>query len=149
MLHREIPVARPKLLDHELDPVHRCPPRRGPAAAPVDQTLRPLRLVAIAQPPELPLAHPQKLRRLHTAQPARPIPRQPLQQPRHPYLGSHPDPPVLNTPWKRSRNRTDRLLPTPDISSATDSPPTGSTQRAVSDGLRGLMAWRRFSGWAV
>jgi hypothetical protein len=34
----------------------------------------------------------------------------------HPYLGPHPDPPVWNNP----KNRTDRLLPNPDISSATD-----------------------------
>src|SRR5271165_3892008 len=64
----------------------------------------------------MPLADPQQLSRLDTAQPPAPISLQCLHIPCHPYLGLHPDPPV----WNLSKNRTDRLLPNPDISSATD-----------------------------
>src|SRR6516162_3404569 len=77
---------------------------------------RPVRLVAVAKTPEVSLADPQQLCRLLATQSPRPITLQPFDIPRHPYLGSHPDPPVC----KPSKNRTDRLLPNPDISSATD-----------------------------
>jgi len=116
VLDREIPVAGPILLHHEFDAIHRRPPTRSPPAPSINQTLRPLRLVAVAQPTEMPLAYPQQLGRLHTAQPPASISLQCLHIPRHPYLGPHPDPPVWNSP----KNRTDRLLPNPDISSATD-----------------------------
>ena len=62
------------------------------------------------------LADPEQLCRLLATQSPRSITLQPFDIPRHPYLGSHPDPPVC----KPSKNRTDRLLPNPVISSATD-----------------------------
>src|SRR6201993_2307153 len=69
MLDREVPVPGPILLHDKFDPVHRRPPPGSPPAPPVDQTLRPLRIVAVAQPAEMPLADPQQLGRLYTAQP--------------------------------------------------------------------------------
>src|SRR5207248_10266914 len=78
--------------------------------------LRPVRLVPLAQPAKMPLADPHKLRGLHAAQSPASIPLQRLHIARHSHLGSHPDPPV----WNISKNRTDRLLPNPDIPSATD-----------------------------
>src|SRR5271165_2883557 len=122
MLHREVPVACPILLHHKLDPVHRRPPPRGAPAPAIDQALCAFCLVPVAQPAEVPLADPEQLGRLDTAQPPAPMPLQCLQIPRHPYLRSYPDPPV----WKTSKNRTDRLLPNPDISSATDNVKVGS-----------------------
>src|SRR5215467_2248010 len=132
VLHREIPVACPVLLDDELDLVHRRAPPRYPAAPPIDQPFRPLRLVAVAKTPKVPLADPQQRRRLPTTQSSRAIALQSLDIPRHPYLGSHPDLPA----WNSSKNRTDRLLPGPDISSATDTIDTPSlTREKVSVGL--------------
>jgi hypothetical protein len=116
VLHRKVPIACPVLLDDKLDLVHRRPPPGNPTAATIDQTFRPVRLVAVAKTPEVSLADRQQLCRLLATQSPRSITLQPFDIPRHPYLGSHPDPPV----WKPSKNRTDRLLPNPDISSATD-----------------------------
>jgi hypothetical protein len=58
MLHGEVPVPRPILLHHKLDPIHRRPPPRGSLAPPVDQALRTLRIVPVAQPTEMPHANP-------------------------------------------------------------------------------------------
>src|SRR4029077_12319367 len=116
MLDRKVPVPRAILLHDKLDPVHRRPPPRRAPAPSIDQALRPFRLVPVAQPAEMPLADPQQLGCLDAAQPPTPIPLQRLHIPCHPYLGLHPDPPI----WNPSKNRTDRLLPNPDISSATD-----------------------------
>ena len=58
MLDREVPVPRAILLHDKRDPVHRRPPPRGAPEPPVNQTFRPLRLVAVAQPAEVPLADP-------------------------------------------------------------------------------------------
>src|SRR6516164_2450789 len=116
VLHRKVPIACPVLLDDKLDLVHRRLPPGNPTAATIDQTFRAVRLVAVAKTPEVSLADPQQLCRLLATQSPRSITLQPFDIPRHPYLGSHPDPPV----WKPSKNRTDRLLPNPDISSATD-----------------------------
>jgi hypothetical protein len=100
MLHREVEIARAILLHHELDPVHCRPPSRSTPAAPVDQPFRSFRLVAVPKPPEMPFADPQQLRRLHATQSPCAIPRNPIQIPRHPYLGSHPDLPAFGTPPK-------------------------------------------------
>jgi hypothetical protein len=113
VLHREVEVARAELLQHPLDAVDRHPPARDPAAPPVDQPLRPFGLVAIAQAAEVPLAHPQHLRRFQAAQRPAPPSADRLDDPRHPYLRQHPTPPARP-------NRTDRVLRNPDIPRATD-----------------------------
>src|SRR5271166_2518718 len=115
MAHRKVPIARPALLGDELDLVHRRSPPRCPAATPINQSFRHFRLITGAKTPEVSLADPQQLRRLPAAQAARTMTLPPFDTPRHPNLGSHSDPPV----WSPSKNRTDRLLPIPDISSAT------------------------------
>src|SRR5215467_3046203 len=116
VLHREIPVACPVLLDDELDLVHRRAPPRYAAAPPIDQPFRPLRLVAVAKTPEVPLADPQQLRRLPATQPSRTITLQSLDIPCHPYLGRIPIS-RLGTPPKTGQivcyqDRTYHLLPT-------------------------------------
>src|SRR5438874_2604673 len=116
VLDREVPIPRPILLDDKLDAVHRRAPPGGSPTSPINQALRPVGLVPLAQPAKMPLADPQKLRGLHAAQSPASIPLQRLNIARHSHLGSHPDPPV----WNISKNRTDRLLPNPDIPSATD-----------------------------
>src|SRR3954452_19638363 len=68
VLGREMEVAGGKLLNHPLDLVHARPPARCPPAPPVHDPLCPVRLIGIAQPAKVPLAHPQQLRRLHAAQ---------------------------------------------------------------------------------
>jgi hypothetical protein len=83
MLGREIPVARAVLLQDPFDPIDRHTPPRGTAAAPVEQALGARRLVAIAQAPEVPLAHPQRLRRLDAAQRPTPIASDRLDDPGH------------------------------------------------------------------
>ena len=113
VLDGEVEVARPVLLQQPLNPVDRHPPARDPAAPPVDQTFRPLRLVAVAQPAKVALAHPQHLRRLATAQCPAPPPTDRLNDPSHPNLRQHATSPIL-------LNRTDRELPNPDIPRATD-----------------------------
>ena len=72
----------------------------------------------------IPLADPQRLRRLATRSP-RTITFQPFDVPCHPYLGSHLGPAV----WSPSKNRVDRLLPYPNISPATRMWPAGSLRR--------------------
>ena len=116
VLHREVEVAGPVLLDHPFDPIRRHPAPGSPAAPTVDQPFRSFRLVALAQPAEMPLADPQKLRRLQAAQTSGSMPLQSLQIARHAHLRSHSDPPGLAA----FPNRTNRLLQKPDISSATD-----------------------------
>ncbi len=117
VLGREVEVARPVLLEHPLDLVCRRPPPRGPTPPPVHQPLRPLGLVGVTQAAKMPLADPQKLRRLHAAEPPGPIPRQSLQIPRHPHLRPHPDPPARPKGQTGQivcyENRTYRLLATP------------------------------------
>jgi hypothetical protein len=66
-------------------------------------------------PAKMPLTDPQKLHSLHKAQSPASIPLQRVHISRHSYLGSHPDP-RFGTPPKTGH----RLLPNPDIPSATD-----------------------------
>ena len=59
VLRRKIPIPRPVLFDDKLDLVRRRSPSRCSATTPIDQSLRPLRLVAVAKLPEMSLADPQ------------------------------------------------------------------------------------------
>src|SRR5207245_1066094 len=83
------PQRPDRLLDDELDPVHRRPPTRRAPTPPIHQAPHLFRLVPVARPAEMPLADPQELGLLNAAESPTPIPLQCLQTPRHPYLGSH------------------------------------------------------------
>ena len=113
VLDGEVEIARPVLLQQPFDPIDRHPPARHPAAPPIDQAFRPLRLVAIPEPPKVPLAHPQHLGCLATAQRPTPPPTDRLDDPSHPNLRLHTTSPILP-------NRTDRELRNPDIPRATN-----------------------------
>ena len=113
VLDGEVKVTRPVLLQQPLDPIDRHPPARDPAAPPIDQAFRPLGLVAIAQPPKVPLAHSQHFGCLATAQRPTPPPTDRLDDPSHPNLRQHATSPILP-------NRTDRELRNPDIPRATN-----------------------------
>src|SRR5215217_373314 len=113
VLGREIEVAGAECLDHPCDLVHPRPAARHAPAPPVHDPLCPVRLIGIAQPAKVPLAHPQQLRRLHAAQLPRLMQPNRIDDPGHSDLRQHAIPPV-NT-------RTDRVLPNPDISRVIDS----------------------------
>src|SRR3954454_7633373 len=91
---REIEVAGAKLLNHPLDLVHARPPARCPPAPPVHDPLCPVRLIGIAQPAKVPLAHPQQLRRLYAAQLLRLMQPNRIDDPGHSALRQHAIPPV-------------------------------------------------------
>lgn len=86
VLHVEVEVTAPVLLQHPLDPIHRRRPARCAVATPVDQTLRTLRFMTIPKPAKMPLRNPQYLRRLQTAQASVPVAPERLHNPGHPYL---------------------------------------------------------------
>src|SRR6185436_4881853 len=113
----EIEVAGAELLNHPRNLVDRCPPARGPPAPPVHDPLCPVRLIGVAQPAKVPLAHPQQLRRLHAAQLPRLMQPNRIDDPGHSDLRQHAIPPV--------NARTDRVLPNPDISRVTDTARAG------------------------
>src|SRR6185312_15229464 len=94
VLGREIEVAGAELLNHPRNLVDRCPPARGPPAPAVDDPLRPMRLIGVAQPAEMPLAHPQQLRRLHAAQLPRLMQPNRIDDPGHSDLRQHAIPPA-------------------------------------------------------
>src|SRR4051812_5293658 len=94
VLGGEIEVAGAKLLDHPLDLVPARPPARHAAAAPVHDPLCPVRLIGIAQPAKVSLAHAQQLRRLHAAQLPRLMQSNRIDDPGHSDLRQHAIPPV-------------------------------------------------------
>src|SRR5271169_4303119 len=109
---------------HLLLPVHRNSLARRLAKPPVQEASLALLIVPVAPAPKRPLAHPKQLRRLLLVQ-LRRFPTTPnIQKHRHahPLKGFRPAHP--NPPKRAQRYRTDRALPKPDISSATDSPAT-------------------------
>src|SRR4029079_15577654 len=108
----EIEVASAELLNHPRDLVHAGPAARGPPAPPVHNPLCPVRLISVAQPAKVPLAHAQQLRRLHAAQLLRLMQPNRIDDPGHSDLRQHGIPPV-NTP-------TDRVLRDPDIPRITN-----------------------------
>src|SRR5260370_6817172 len=75
----------------------------------------------------MPLADPQKLRRLDAAQSSTSMSLEPFQIARHAHLRSHPD-----SPGSVSSNRTNRLLRKPDMSCATNTSP-GGRLHAISE----------------
>src|ERR687884_467695 len=112
VLGREIEVARSGLLDDPLDAVHRRASGRSPPPAAVDDALCALSLVAVAQAAEVSLAEAQQFGRLLAAQFTSVPSSDRIDNPGHSNLRQHAIPPALN--------RTDRVLPNPDISRATD-----------------------------
>jgi len=59
VLHCKVPIARPVLFDDKLDLVRRRSASRCSPTTPIDQSLCPFRLVAVAKTPEVSLADPQ------------------------------------------------------------------------------------------
>src|ERR1700734_1841769 len=101
-------------------PVARTPPARSLAQPPIDKPGLAILLVTARPAPERPLAHSQKLRRLFLVQLRRFPAVQNVQKHRHahPLKGLRPAHP--NPPKKGRTYRTDRALPKPDISCASD-----------------------------
>src|SRR4051812_1994283 len=112
VLGREIEVAGAKLLDHPLDLVHARPPARGPPAPPVHDPLCPVRLIGIAQPAKVPLAHPQQLRCLHAAQLPRLMQPNRIDDPGHSDLRQHAIPPAQTGQIVCYETRTYLVSPT-------------------------------------
>src|SRR5829696_9048644 len=94
VLGREIEVAGAECLDHPCDLVHPRPAARHAPAPPVHDPLCPVRLIGIAQPAKVPLAHAQQLRRRHTAQLPRLMQPNRIDDPGHPDLRQHAIPPA-------------------------------------------------------
>src|SRR3954451_11305207 len=120
VLGREIEVAGAKLLNHPLDLVHARPPARRPPASAVHDTLCPVRLIGIAQPPKVPLAHPQQLRRLYAAQLLRLMQPNRIDDPGHSDLRQHAIPPAKTGQIVCYKTRTYLVSPTARL---TESPP--------------------------
>src|SRR4051794_631915 len=106
VLGREIEVAGAELLNHPPDLVARSPPARRPPASAVHNPLCPVRLIGIAQPAKLPLAHPQQLRCLHAAQLLRLMQPNRIDDPGHPDLRQHAISPVKTGQIVCSQTRT-------------------------------------------
>ena len=83
-----------------------------PSAPTVDQPILPALLESVAQAPETALAEPKKLSSFDTTQASRPMRTDRIQNSRHPNLRQHAT--------LRSKNRTNHVLPKPDISCARD-----------------------------
>src|SRR5919206_598657 len=89
---------------------------------------RALGVIAVTQTAEMALADAEQFRGLHAAQLTPVIAPDRIDNPGHSYLRQHAIPPALN--------RTDRVLPNPDISRATDS--TLSKPQCSSQAVCGL-----------
>src|SRR3954452_13638353 len=121
VLGREIEVAGAKLLDHPRDLVHARPPARHAAAPPVHDPLCPVRLIGIAQPAKMPLAHAQQLRRLHAAQLPRLMQPNRIDDPGHSDLRQHAIPPAQTGQIVGYETRTYLVSPT-RLADMVDSP---------------------------
>jgi hypothetical protein len=100
-----------------------------PPAATVEQTILPALLESIPQTPEMALAEPKKLYRFDPTQASRTMRTDRIQNARHPNLRQHVG--------LRSKNRTNHLLPNPDILYARDIMEFMiSTGQGVDDNLR-------------
>src|SRR4051812_47765639 len=112
VLGREIEVAGAELLNHPRDLVHARPPARCPPAPPVHDPLCPVRLIGIAQPAKVPLAHPQQLRRRHAAQLPRLMQPNRIDDPGHSDLRQHAIPPAQTGQIVCYETRTYLVSPT-------------------------------------
>src|SRR3954466_2782785 len=112
VLGREIEVAGAELLNHPRNLVDRCPPARGPPAPAVPYPLFPVRLIGVAQPAKVPLAHPQQLRRLHAAQLPRLMQPNRIDDPGHSDLRQHAIPPAQTGQIVCYETRTYLVSPT-------------------------------------
>src|ERR671933_1677894 len=112
VLDREIEVAGSVLLDDPLNAVYRRAASRNPAASVVHDAFRALGVIAVTQTTEMALADAQQFGRLLAAQFTSVPSSDRIDNPGHSNLRQHAIPPALN--------RTDRVLPNPDISRATD-----------------------------
>src|SRR5215203_4083690 len=112
VLGREIEVAGAECLDHPCDLVHPRPAARHAPAPPVHDPLCPVRLIGIAQPAKVPLAHAQQLRRRHTAQLPRLMQPNRIDDPGHPDLRQHAIPPVKTGQIVCYQTRTYLVSPT-------------------------------------
>src|SRR3954454_13002854 len=94
VLGREIEVAGAKLLDPPRDLVHARPPARRPPAPAVHDPLCPVRLISVAQPAKVTIAHPQQRSSLHAAQLPRLMQPNRIDDPGHSDLQQHAIPPA-------------------------------------------------------
>src|SRR4051795_4562850 len=118
VLGGEIEVAGAKLLDHPLDLVHARPPARHAAAAAVDDPLCPVRLIGIAQPAKVPLAHAQQGPCFNAAQLPRLMQSNRIDDPGHSDLRQHAIPPVKTGQIVCSQSRTYLVSATSSFSSS-------------------------------
>src|SRR4051812_48494465 len=112
VLGREIEVAGAELFNHPRDLVHARAPARSPPAPPVHDPVCPVRLIGVAQPAKVPLAHPQQLRRLHAAQLPRLMQPNRIDDPGHSDLRQHAIPPAQTGQIVCYQTRTYLVSPT-------------------------------------
>src|SRR3954467_195925 len=106
VLGREIKVAGAKRLDPPLDLVHARPPARHAAAPPIHDPLCPVRLIGIAQPAKVPLAHAQQGPCFTAAQLPRLMQTNRIDDPGHSDLRQHAIPPAQTGQIVCSHSRT-------------------------------------------
>src|SRR4051794_26207633 len=140
VLGREIEVAGAKLLNHPCNLVHARPPARGPFAAPVHDPLCPVRLIGIAQPAKVPLAHAQQGPGFNAAQLPRLMQPNRIDDPGHPDLRQHAIPPVKTGQIVCYQTRTYLVLLT--------SPPT-RLARLNESGNHAAMRGRIRPAWVL
>ena len=143
VLGGEVPVAGVEQRQHPQHLVERRAPGRDPAQAAVVETLRPIRLVAIAPAPEGPLRYAQHLRRLGLAQ-------QPCRGPRIQLLELHQSqslyllrPTHPNPPWSGCLLKPDRSSGTPRAGPPVSAPAAPSRQPAAHRAAPATPRWRR------
>jgi hypothetical protein len=112
MLRREVEILRPALVCDRILCLIRGLIRSWPTATPVHDRLGAPLLIVIPQTAKMPLAHPQQLSRLYTAEPLLSHPSDRINDPSHTNLRKQNDPP--------GENRTNRVLRKADISSGAD-----------------------------
>src|SRR3954468_11954128 len=112
VLGREIEVAGAKRLDHPLDLVHARLPARHAAAAPVHDPLCPVRLIGIAQPAKVSLAHAQQGPCFNAAQLPRLMQSNRIDDPGHSDLRQHAIPPAQTGQIVCYQTRTYLVSPT-------------------------------------
>src|SRR5689334_15549043 len=143
VLGGEIEGAGAELLKHPRNLVDRCPPARRPPAPAIHDPLCPVRLISVAQPAKVPLAHPQQLRRLDAAQLPRLMQPNRIDDPGHSDLRQHAIPPAQTGQIVCYETRTYLVSPTSFHSHLTASSPAAPSFRLVSVCITG----RRHRAW--